>query len=429
MAVADQNHIVLRLQAAAGRARMVRRSPRLPPLIAVVPPRIVDCGRRHGRDLGRDPTRKAAAGVARKAQPEQRQADHARRPEQRRPCRQRAKAAAAHRVLDQRPAQPAQPQRQHRQDEDQPRRWRVDQPRPREGEQRLVPEIGAVADQANPDQRRAGQQPRRNTARRPMAQDQRGADHGGKSPGAGERLPLPRQRHRGHDQTQPQRGCRCAVARGRRRGQRHQRSGQQLPGARQRKEEGLLGVGRPRPQRKAEAQRAQPRHHQPHRPGPHPQHQRQQQRVDQIELLLDRQAPGVQQRLQGGGVGKVAGLGHEIEVGQEYRRHPEACHQAAVGARRQPEPAHRRSDRQHHEQRGQDAPRPALVKAQDRDAAAQVVVFDQDFGDQIARDHEKDVNPEKAAAETGDPGVKQDHRHHRHRAQPVDVAAILHLPP
>jgi hypothetical protein len=48
----------------------------------------------------------------------------------------------------------------------------------------------------------------------------------------------------------------------------------------------------------------------------------------------------------------------------------------------------------------------------------------EDAGDQIAADHEEQIDPEEPARQPRDTGVIEDHRQHRDRAESIDFGPV-----
>jgi hypothetical protein len=174
-------------------------------------------------------------------------------------------------------------------------------------------------------------------------------------------------------------------------------------------EEGRRRLCHHRPLRQREPGRQQPRQ-QPSgtRPERTPRNQ-QQQREQHVELLLDRQTPGVQQGLELGGGVEITALPPEQEVGQEQSHRRRAGREIRHVAGQQPEPGERDAGGDHHEQRRQDAPRTPLVEMRQRKTPG-AQILEQDGGDQIAADDEEHVDTNEAARQRRRTGVKTDHR-------------------
>ena len=153
--------------------------------------------------------------------------------------------------------------------------------------------------------------------------------------------------------------------------------------------------------------------------------QQQAEREQHVILLLHRQAPGMEQRVFLPRPRKIVGVPPEIKIGgEEYHRN----HRPAEAGEfvRQHEPEGEGYCDQHDEiERGQYAPRPPLVEPRQREPALRDFA-EQDRGDQIAAQHEEHIDADEPAGEGFEPGVKQHHRDHGHRAKPIDLTAILH---
>ncbi len=153
-----------------------------------------------------------------------------------------------------------------------------------------------------------------------------------------------------------------------------------------------------------------------------------QQRPDDVELLLDRERPVVLERRGRGVVLEVVGaVARELEVGREERR-PERVLDRAGRLDRAQEVDRRRHRRDDHQRRrGQDPAGPAGVEAEQRDPAVALGLGDQQTGDQEARDHEEDVHADEAAVERPDLGVVQDHEQDGQGPEPLDVLSEARL--
>ena len=150
----------------------------------------------------------------------------------------------------------------------------------------------------------------------------------------------------------------------------------------------------------------------------------QEQREDEVELLLDGQRPEVGQRPQGGVLGEVAGVLPEDEVGGEGGRRGHVLAEGAVRIR-QEEPAAGDERRDEHEhERGEEAEGAAPVEPREREAALGEAAPD-DPRDQIAGDDEEDVDAGEAAARRRGEGVEDDDGRDRDGAQPVDVRPVV----
>ena len=132
-------------------------------------------------------------------------------------------------------------------------------------------------------------------------------------------------------------------------------------------------------------------------------------REEQIELLLDGDRPQMQQRLLGGGHVEITGLAPELEIRREARRGEKAVRIADEIDREENEHGRDRCDRQHGEQRREDAAHAALVEARDGEAALIPLGHDQ-LRDQIAGDDEKYIDADETAAKRPDVIVEEKNR-------------------
>ncbi len=261
--------------------------------------------------------------------------------------------------------------------------------------------------------------------------DERGADRGHQGIEAGERG-LRREAEDGvDDERQTQRRARFArgaaeldLALG---GEvvRDEGAHQQLPRAgRQQVERGVrLRVCGPLRHDQAGDGNARAQH--PQRTPPEARHEHQEQREEEIELLFDAETPRVQQRLELRGGIEIAGGEPEQHVRCEARDGREALREPLHVGGQQPGPRQRQADREHDEERRQDAPRAAFVEVDDAERAGALLV-DDDGGDQVAADHEEHVHADVATAEEREARVVEDDGQHGDRSQPVHFAPMVH---
>ena len=146
-------------------------------------------------------------------------------------------------------------------------------------------------------------------------------------------------------------------------------------------------------------------------------------RKEQVELLLDAEAPGVEERQGLGARAEIVELEPVEDVGHRQGGGDEAAGKFLELEGRHPGDGKRDAGEEHGGERGQDAAGPALVEAGEGEAAL-AQVTSEDAGDQIAGDDEEDVDAEIAARKGGQAGVKEDDRQHRHRAQAIDLAPV-----
>ena len=330
-----------------------------------------------------------------------------------------AAAGAPERALDEGPGRPGEQDREGAEAEERGGRERVAEADAGEGEDRLVPEIGGVADEADADQRRGGEHAAGGIARAGVADDEAGA-------GAGEddRQHV-RELRGGGDGRRGRRGGRRARGRGRRgwrgpgpsRGAAPSRSSQARKGSRKKAACGCAAAAQAARARLAAAggedgdEEAAPAPEGGER-----------EREQEVELLLDAEAPGVQQRQVLGGGAEVVELLPVEDVGDGEDGRDEAAGEVAQLERREPGEGEGDAGEEDGDQRRQDAAGAALVEAGDGEAPRGEVA-QQDAGDQVAGDHEEDVDAEPAAGEGGEAGVEEDDREDGDGAQAVDLAA------
>ena len=156
----------------------------------------------------------------------------------------------------------------------------------------------------------------------------------------------------------------------------------------------------------------------PRQPAEHPE----QRREYEIELLLHRQRPGMQQRRHPRADIEIARVAPEEDVGErKCRRHHALGKELQV--ERQEEGRTERCTDHHDEQRRQDAPRPPRVEADDAETPLQQVAV-QGGGDQIARDDEEHVHADETARDARYARMERHHERDGERPQAVDVGAV-----
>ena len=151
--------------------------------------------------------------------------------------------------------------------------------------------------------------------------------------------------------------------------------------------------------------------------------QREDQREEDVELLLDPEAPGVQERQPVGGGAEVVEDGPEPDVRDREGCGEEARRKALELGRGHPGDGEGNAGEEDDGEGGEDAAGAALVEAGDREAA-EGEVAGEDAGDEVAGDDEEDVDPEPAAGEGGETHVEQHDGEDGDGAQAVDLAAI-----
>ena len=200
----------------------------------------------------------------------------------------------------------------------------------------------------------------------------------------------------------------------------------QLPRAREGAEEGprRLGVGPV----EAEAERG-PRedHDDEAHPADREEASRQQedQRPQQVELLLHAQRPVVQERrgqLRGEVVGRLHG---EAEVGHVQRGGRGVSGDLGQAQGRHDERRHDQRDHDDQQPCRQQAPHAPGVEADQVELAGALPFAQQQAGDEEAGDDVEDVHTDEAALGEGDAHVEEQHRDDRDRAQALDVRPVV----
>ena len=162
-------------------------------------------------------------------------------------------------------------------------------------------------------------------------------------------------------------------------------------------------------------------------PGPtKPQRPEQQNRKQKIELFFDRQAPGVKQRLELALGIEISALCPEEEIRNEGAYRQQTLREVRQIARTEAPDGDREAGDAHEEERRQNAPGAPLVESDEAEAAVFIFIED-DRRDQIAADHEENVDPDKASRKSGDASVKEDHRQDRNGSQAVDLRSVRQL--
>ena len=343
-------------------------------------------------------------------------------------------AAMAEGSFDITPAERGESKRQHDERQHQGGGRRVKQADAGEGEDGLVPEIGAVADHADADHRTCGQKACGAGAGAGEHQCKDGTDHGkqGIERREGSEPVVDEEGQEHHRKPERREGLvepclagadAVAVAVDACGGTR-----QKFPRAGGREVE--VGLGRPTPAPFAVAkadERQQDEHgHEvagrqfPQRP--------EKEREDEVELFLDGEAPCVEERQLFVDDGEVAAGQPEIDVRDEEGRGGDAFGKADQGFGLHPCPGEGDRGRHHQEERGQDAAGAAFVEAQDRIVAGRDFLI-KDGGDQEAADDEKDIDADEAAADGFKACMPEDDGQHRNRPQPVDFTPVLQLAP
>jgi hypothetical protein len=165
------------------------------------------------------------------------------------------------------------------------------------------------------------------------------------------------------------------------------RPGDQVPSAAQARSCGVEIRGRAlkraaHAQRQREQRRCQ--QHQPQAAAPEPMDEKNEERQEDVELLLDGQRPGVEQREGRRRRHEIAGAAGEIEIGDGEGRGQERAGVAHELARQHVDIGQDGDRQHHHGQRRRDAPDPPLVGRRARSSGRDLV--DDHRSDEIARD-------------------------------------------
>ncbi len=148
-------------------------------------------------------------------------------------------------------------------------------------------------------------------------------------------------------------------------------------------------------------------------------------RPDQVELLFDGERPQVAQRHERL-VGGVALTDEDLVPVAAVEDAPEeVATGAALGLTVEQRHVHRHRAHHHHHRR-QQAPSAAHPELAEGDPTVTFVLADQQQRDQIAADHEEDLDPEEATAQPGVVGVVDHHRDDGDGAQPVEPGHVRH---
>ncbi len=146
-------------------------------------------------------------------------------------------------------------------------------------------------------------------------------------------------------------------------------------------------------------------------------------RPDQVELLLDRQAPEVTERGEVvGGAVALAGV-HLVPVRAVAERGDDV---AAQLAERRPLEQRRpdREQEQHHEQRREQTAGPPDPEVLHVDVVRLLLLGDQQQRDQVAGDDEEHLDAEEPALQPVAVGVVDHHRHHGEGPHPVEARQV-----
>ena len=290
-----------------------------------------------------------------------------------------------------------------------------------------MPQIERVRDEAHEAEPADPQQAAAGGASGTLAVDQQGrAEHGIERVGAGKGTVLRQQADAAGDQGQPQQRQQTPQEwppHRRERAQCQQGAEQQFPDPGGGDEEGRRRRALHHPDAQGERRHGQSSDDDHPGATPQPVQDHQQQRQADIELLLHRQRPGVQQRVEDRHLAEIVIVPDEQHVRDEQDRGHDGVDEFLVVVRQQDERCDDAAERQHDEEGRQYAPGTPLVEVDEAEAVA-ADATGHDRGDQVARDHEEDVDADKAATEARNAGMEEDHGQHGDGPQPVDLRPI-----
>ena len=152
--------------------------------------------------------------------------------------------------------------------------------------------------------------------------------------------------------------------------------------------------------------------------------EQQQEGPEDVELLLDRERPEVVERFFRREAGEVGDVAEDLlpVVDVEDRRDDRLAELVGLGGAEDRHPGD--DDRQHHEQRRQQAPGAGQPELAELDPAAGRELGEQQVGDQVAGEGEEDPDPQQSSRRPAETEVEDDHRQHRDRAQPVEPGHV-----
>ena len=153
---------------------------------------------------------------------------------------------------------------------------------------------------------------------------------------------------------------------------------------------------------------------------PHRQHQHQDERPEEVELLLDRERPHVLQQRRTARVLEVREVAEDEEPVLDVEQRGDDLAPQLVEHVGEEEDRVQRDHEEHGEERGQEPARAPVPEPLQADAVGLLEVGQQQARDQVAADHEEHVDAEEPA---GDPllvGVVEQHRDDGERAQAVE---------
>ena len=151
-------------------------------------------------------------------------------------------------------------------------------------------------------------------------------------------------------------------------------------------------------------------------------HGQDEQRPDDVELLLDRQRPEVLHRRRDDVLGLVVdGAGGEPPVHDVQRRRHDVRAERRTLREREPDPCHQHREGQHERTGGKQPTGPPCPEPPQLHPTRLVHLTEQEAGDQEPRQDEEDVDADVAAAHPRQTGMERQHRADRDGPQALDV--------
>ena len=131
------------------------------------------------------------------------------------------------------------------------------------------------------------------------------------------------------------------------------------------------------------------------------------QRPEHVELLLDRQAPGVGEQRRGARLQEIVGpIDDEVPVGHVEDGGEGIASERGIGALGRAEPDDQRAEGHHDEQSGQQAPGTPGPEGTEGDPGVVAQLVEQQRRDQEPRQHEEGVHAKEPRRQPAHPGVE-----------------------
>ncbi len=151
----------------------------------------------------------------------------------------------------------------------------------------------------------------------------------------------------------------------------------------------------------------------------------QKQGENDVELLLHRQRPGVQQRHEAGIGREIIRLVPEEEIGREQIRRIKALAELVQFLRQHPHKREGNAGDTDEQKSRREPPGTTLIKSDDAECATADFLMNEGR-DQETADHEENVDPRETTGYKAETGVKQQDGDYSDRAKPVDFRSVMH---